>query len=329
MHALRTCIVVLALATWPAAAAAQVVEDGATLVDPGATIESTPTPEASPTTTPTSSPEPGATPTVAPPPSQRDFIQPGYGSAAQQSPGSKRSERRRACDDAQRPPTSRMLGSAGSVPGGGGAGWVPLVLAIAAGAALFAGVAYRSRKREGEDSRPGALEGVSTLVAICGGLAALAGQFVPGATIGDRVAREAAMVVRDVKPRITRAEYADKMRLSVDHLSETDLDEVGDVVWLEITLSGFEDDRLRLQYGSYDIDASETLLPGTDRRVRLTAPGSDRETIFLPVWIGFPSSKRFVAEFRLVDHQGEVQQMVATGPLKGSRYRYGCEDRRS
>lgn len=309
------------------ASGAKVVEDPSVIVDPSATVAGTPTP--SPTASPieTVTPGPGETATPTPTPTRQEYIAPGYGNAAQQSEALKKREHTAVCESARRPPTSHMLGTIGVVPGNASPNWVPLVIAISLGAALFAVVAFALRKRGADGERPGALEGIATLVAICGSLAGLAGQFIPGATIKEKPAREATLVVRDVKPRITRAEYARKVGVDVSGAGKLDRTEVGDVVWLEIVLKGFKGEPLRVQYGLFDPDANETLLPGTGKQVRLRAPGSEAETIFLPIWVGFPRSVRFTAEFRLVDQQGRVQQMAATDRMRGSRFRYACERR--
>jgi hypothetical protein len=333
---LAVALAIFALGLAPAPAAAQngsdsaIIEDESSIVDPSATVAGTPTPTPdpsdSPTPEPTGTPLPGQTPTPVPDATRRDYIEPGYGSAAQQSPAAKRQERRVVCDAANRPPTSHMLGSIGVVRGNPSATWVPLVIAIAAGAAVFALVAFGLRKRGGDAARrPGALEGIATLVAICGGLAGLAAQFIPGAAVRDRPAKDVTMTVRDVKPRITRAEYARKIGLDVRDIPTEDRTEVGNVIWLQITSTGFKGEPLRVQYGLYDVESSEVLLPGTDRQVRLRAPASDVQTIFLPVWVGYPKIARFTAEFRLVDRQGSVQELATTGRMRGSRFRYACE----
>jgi len=40
--------------------------------------------------------------------------------------------------------------------------------------------------------------------------------------------------------------------------------------------------------------------------------------------VGYPRSKVFEAEFRLLDGE-QVQQMASTGKMAGSTYRYSCE----
>jgi hypothetical protein len=301
-----------------------IVENRDVIANPTATVSGvTPTPESTATAIPvdTSTPEPGATATPA---GRDDYLTPGYGSAAEQSTKDKRREHAAACKTASRPPTSPMLGVPGVVAGDPGGSWVPLVIAVAVGAALFALVTYKLRRRAGETTTPGPLEGIATLVAICGGLAGLAAQFIPAASVKERPSREVAMVVRDVKPSITRREYLTKMKLPQRELSREDLDEIGNVVWLEITLKGFKQRPLSLEYGLYDLNAREALLPGTSKPFQLRKAKHDVQTSFVPVWVGYPKSTRFKAEFRLIDPEG-VQQLTATGAMHGSPFRYACE----
>jgi hypothetical protein len=319
------------------AGGAAVIQNPDTIVNPVATAQDatpTPTPESSATPVPFATP--GASATPAPKPSQKIFGTPGYGNAAKQKPAQKRKEQRRACRySAIVPPTSHMLGVPGvsSGSGGGGGSWIPLVLAIAVGAGLFAAAAYKLRKRNPDGGQVGMLEGFATFVAICGGLAALAAQFFPGARVEQKPPQRVAMTVRDVKPRITRGEYLKQMGVPLkpangkkSPLSRVDLDEVGNVVWLQITVQGFKGRDLRLQYGSYDLDShSEALLPDTSKPVALTRPSHNVQTYFYPAWVGYPRSKRFKAEFRLIDLKaGGVQQLAETEAMRGTQFRYVC-----
>jgi hypothetical protein len=47
------------------------------------------------------------------------------------------------------------------------------------------------------------------------------------------------------------------------------------------------------------------------------------EALFVPIWVGYPRSESFEAQFRLLD-DGQVQQMASTGKMEGSKYRYTC-----
>ncbi len=321
-------VILLALALAPAATAqsGSMIQDRPAAVDPNARAPGVAaTPETSATPLPVTTPTADQTPTPVPNDSEA-YLTPGYGNAAQQSQRDKRREQTQTCAVAHRPPTSHMLSVPGTVEGDSGGSWVPVVVAVAIGAALFAAIAFVLRRGEGK-SRPGPLEGIATLVAICGGLAGLAAQFVPSAAVKERPAPEATMAVRDVKPRITRREYLKRADLSRHGLKGADLDEIGNVVWLEIGLKGFKDHPLNLEYGLYDLDAHEALLPGSSRRLYLKTPRHDVQTSFVPVWVGYPRSMRFMAEFRLIGSQG-VTQIAATGKMSGSLFRYDCKTQR-
>jgi hypothetical protein len=307
-----------------------VIEDTQTMVSPDATaVAETPTPESSATPLPL---EPEAAPAKEDTPAtSREYQTPGYGNAAQQKQTFKTRERDEACKHDAKPPTSHMLGLPGIVRDPGSTNWVPLLLlAVAGGAGIFVALAVHLR-RSGSPGAPGsALEGFATMVAICGGLAGLVTTLVPAAAIEKRPPREVELVVRDVKPRITRGEYLTRLfnraptsdDIDGAGLTKVDLTEVGNVIWLHIHLKGFKDRELRLQYGSYDM-AGEALLPGTSKVVRLSKVEHDQVTIFFPAWVGYPRSERFKTEFRLLDRDG-VQEIAGTDAMRGSKFRYAC-----
>jgi hypothetical protein len=248
-----------------------------------------------------------------------------YGNAARRTHEVKTSEAARDCGP-RRPPNSRMLAVGGSVTRDEGTslGWV--ALAIAAGAAMVAIVAYRAQRRRSSNGAPGhgPLEVSATVVAICAGLGGLAVQLIPGVGAQHPPPTEASMAVREVHARITRGEYATKTGADLARIRKIDRREVGDVIWLEIELRGYRDRDPRLQYALYDPDRSGTLLPGTDETVDLRVEDSDAQTLFVPVWVGFPSSERFQAKFRLLD--GDVVRQIAdTNALRSSQFRYACE----
>jgi hypothetical protein len=247
----------------------------------------------------------------------------GFGNAALQSQAAKKREARADCVP-DRPPISAMLGLGGSVTLDDGTPWGCLAIALAAAASLFAIVAFRLRRRRGgqpETRAPrGVLETVATLVAVFGGIAGLAVQFFP-AVAGDHPAPEAAMAVREVHARITRGEYASKTGAGIQ-LSETDKREVGDVIWLEIDLRGYGGLQPQLQYGLYDPDLGGALLPGTAKQMPMRDDG-DAQRSYVPIWVGYPKSQRFQAQFRVLEH-GRVRQMTSTGEMRASRYRYAC-----
>jgi hypothetical protein len=249
--------------------------------------------------------------------SDETIQQPGWGNAADQAPAAKRSEAATDCQG-NPPPTSKMLGLPGSVGGseGGSLGW--LVLVIAAGALLVAGIAYGLRRRRYER---GSLETVATVVGILGAIAGIAVQFVPGVGVHQPPAAEASMEVRDINARIPHVEYARKMNSELPE--PEDRREVGNVVWLEIHLEGYRGKRPFLQYGLYDPGAGDALLPGTAEVVPIPNRDEDVQTQFVPIWLGYPLSERFKAAFRLLDGN-RVQAIAETDGMRSSKYRYSC-----
>ena len=187
---------------------------------------------------------------------------------------------------------------------------------------MLAFVIWRRRRRRGSSEPRDALETISTVIAIVGGVVGLAVQFVPGIGIDDPPPPEAHMDVREVHARITHGEYADKTR-TADRLSAADRREIGNVVWLELDLKGYRDKRLGLQYGLYRPSAGGALVPGTAREIDLTTERQDVESSFLPIWVGYPKEGKFQAQFRLIQNE-QVRQITATGQMRGSQQRYTC-----
>jgi hypothetical protein len=258
--------------------------------------------------------------------SNTEIQTPGYGNAAEQSPTAKRDEIRfveSACQT-NPPPTSTMLGLPGSTGGDDhhNSGW--LLIAVAAGLLLLAALGFTLKRQRSSDSPIGMLSGAAAVIGIVSGLAGLAVQFVPGVGANEKPPPEATMEVRQVHPRITRAEYARKTGSQV-RLTREDRREVGNVIWVEIQVRGYQDHRPTLQYALYDSQAAGALLPGTAKRVALTPEGKDVETLFVPIWVGYPRSQSFEAQFRLLDGE-QVQQMASTGKMAGSSYRYSCRE---
>jgi hypothetical protein len=312
---------------------ASTTPDGSTTTPDGTTTTpggTTTTPDGNATTQDESGSAEGEPPTPArplvPPPVAAQTLRtdPGAGSAAAQSDRRKRVEARNDCT-AGRPPNSRMLATGGLVGIEERPAWVRGALLLAAGfaaIALFAFAArHRPRRRGGAaPASVGLLETISAVVAIAGTLVAIAGQFV-----SEPPPAAAKMTVRDVLPRITRSEYARRTDTDRSTIRPLDRLEVGNVVWLEIRLEGYRGKRLDLQYATYNLDpaAPGTLLRGTDNRVRLRVADDDTQTSFVPIWVAYPKSKRFEAQFRLIDGR-EVRQLAVTGRMKGSAYRYAC-----
>jgi len=252
---------------------------------------------------------------------------PGYSNAAKQTVADKRDEAKKDCVPS-RPPISKLLGVQGSVVGDERRSWVTVALLVALSSVAVAGAAYWLRRRraaadDAEVKPRGLLEQVATVVAIFGGLVGLAGEL--GARLGAEAPPppEAAMMIREVHPRITRGEYADKTDAKV-RLTPEDEREVGNVVWLEIRLKGYRDKRLDVQYGLYDLDAGEALLPATAKKIHLNLEPADVQTLILPIWVGYPLSERFEAQYRLLEDNA-VREMTATGVMRGSKYRYACK----
>lgn len=260
-------------------------------------------------------------PAPEPPPSSA-----AWGNAALRPRTAKADEAARACADDRRPPISKMLGIGGSVQRdeGGWFSWVALT--IAAGAALIAIGAYAlNHHKTARDVRTavGPLEISATLVAIVSGVAGLAAQFIPGVGAEESPPAEARLAVREVLARITRGEYAEKTGAGLAEIPQIDRREVGQVFWLEVGLKGYRDKRPQLQYALYDPDRGGALLVGTGTTVGLNVEDSDSQTLVVPIWVGYPSSKRFQARFRLLDG-GAVRQIAVTGALPTSNHRYAC-----
>ena len=297
------------------------------VVEPAAPAGNAPptvtTPTATAPTTPTeTAPTPLTVPAPAPPETLR--TDPGAGNAAAQSLKSKRTEARGDCGP-ERPPINLMLAIGGIVAADERSSWTRLALFIAACFAAAGVIAFLARRGLARRSRApiaprGRLETVSVLVAIVGTLAAVADQLFT-----EPLPPEAAMTVRDVLPRITRGEYARRTGSDVSEVRKLDRREVGNVVLLEIRLKGYRGKRLDLQYATYSQDRNVrgTLLRGTDRTTGLRVADEDTQTSFVPIWVGYPKSERFEAQFRLIDDE-QIRQLTATGPMRGSSYRYAC-----
>ena len=132
------------------------------------------------------------------------------------------------------------------------------------------------------------------------------------------------MEVRTVNARITRAEFARRLQVEPPR-SSVDRREVGNVIWLQLGLAGYRGDRLDLQWGSYETKPGGPLVAATTHTTPVeVSDDSDEQTLFQPVWVGYPSLKRFHVQFRLLQ-DGQVREIASTGPMRGNLARYACD----
>ncbi len=257
--------------------------------------------------------------------SNTELQTPGYGNAADQSVGAKQEEIRQVEEKclSNRPPTSTMLGLPGTVGGDEDGWWGWLLILIAGGLLLVAGLGFLLVKNRSRNNPIWSLSTAAATIGIVSGLAGLVVQFVPGVGVNEHPPPEATMEVRQVHSRITRAEYARKTGSEL-RLQPADRREVGNVIWVEVRVRGYQDRSPALQYALYDSGAAGALLPGTAKRIDLKPEDRDVETLLVPIWVGYPKSDAFEAQFRLLDGE-QVEQMASTGRMKGSTYRYSCE----
>jgi len=326
--------IVVAFAAAAAVAGAQQNGGGGSGIDqdaivaPTATVDIvTPTPSPSPSPEATGTPVAGATPAATATPAtgtQASIVQPGYGDATKLPKQAKRTALKRACA-ASHPPTSHLLGL-GSIAAGRETGsFLPLGIAIVGAALLVALVAMLLRHRGGGTAPPpGALEVFSKVLAAGATVATLVFAVAPG-TIS-HPAPNAALAIEKVNARITRGDYASLQKVD-KRIGEDERLEVGNVVWLRIDLSGYKHSKnLQLRYGVFDLDrvGAGALLPDTSRQVTVDPPAHDSAKLLAPVWLGYPQSRRFRAEFWLLAGD-RVQAIASTGKMAGSKYRFACE----
>ena len=316
-RAVFALVIGAALATAPAAMAQEAVEvDQEAIVAPAA--EDTPTPTPAPASTPPPS-ESGDENDGAPPPV---IAREGNNASMQERPAKEREARDRCIAN-----PSRLLAMGGSEALDDGRSWAWLPFLIAAVCAALVAGAYTVRRRGAPGPHgqppPSLLEVVATIVAICAGVAGLAAQFVPGVGVEDAPAPEAAMDVRTVNARVTRDEFARRLRVAPPH-SRLDRREVGNVIWLQLELAGYRGQRLDLQWGSYETKPGGPLVAATTHTTPIAvSEDSDEQTLFQPVWVGYPSLKRFHVQFRLLQ-AGQVREIASTGPMRGNLARYAC-----
>jgi hypothetical protein len=256
------------------------------------------------------------------------------GNAALARTKDKRVEAVRSC--AAHPAATNPLLSVGSAVTGRShhsLTWLFLVVAALAAGVAIGAIALRHR---GAKSSRTSLEIVASTVAIFGTLATLAVAYL-GAGVKDRPPPAVRMTVREVHARITHGAYMDKMRgvatanqavpaTALVHASGRTLDrlEIGNVVWLELDLTGYRNTSMRLQWALFHAGAGQPLIPATEQKgVIPVDDSSDVHSEFLPIWIGSPRVSRFRVEFRLLD-RGQVRQIASTGAMRGITYRYAC-----
>jgi hypothetical protein len=301
----------------PVPTEAAVQADQRTIIAPTAQDTPTPTPTASPISTPTPPSGVRPQPTVS-------TAEPTGNNAASQPRAAKRYEAKYRC--LENP--SRMLATGGSQPVEDRRSWAWLPFLIAAVCAALVASAYAVRRHraprgEGASAPPSLLEVVATIVAICAGVAGLVAQFVPGVGAREKTSPEATMTVRAVNARITRAEFAESIRIKPpgDRLDQR---EVGNVIWLQLHLKGYRGKPLVLQWGSHEVKPGGSLVAATtyNTRFRVSAD-SDEQTRIQPVWVGYPNLEKFRVQFRLLDH-GEVRELASTEGMSGRLARYAC-----
>jgi hypothetical protein len=201
--------------------------------------------------------------------------------------------------------------------------WTVWAVVACCAAAGVAAAAFGLRKRGPADASKGPLEHVATVVAIAAGVAALGGQFVPGVGVHDAPPPEVSMHVRDVNARVTRGDFAKALDVPQPH-SALDRREIGNVVWLAIHLQGYAGRKLILQWGSYDLEHGERFVPGSDKKIPLSVTAdTDEQTVFQPIWVGYPQKALFQVAFRLLEG-GAVREIASTNKMRGALYRYSC-----
>lgn len=241
------------------------------------------------------------------------------------NPKAKRKEHDLACDARIRNAAFMSRAHADLVSYDAGGSWTAFAAALALAAALLVGAAFSVTRRavtRGREAPPakGMLETAAVFVGICGGIAALGAQFIPGVGVHARPAPSVEMAVRKVDARITRAEFARALRDRVA-IKKADRSELGNVVWVALHIRGYKGQPLAIDYGPY---VNHALVGKQKPMIDLPTPTTDDEATVLPIWIPYPSeSKTFQAQFRLLDRKG-VREIAGTGDMRGPKYRYAC-----
>jgi hypothetical protein len=248
----------------------------------------------------------------------------GAGNAQMQSPDTKRADAKRSCNAA--PAVNRLLTMGSATGSDAGGSWATVGLGVFVLATLVVGAAFAKRwwrAPRGQIAPRGALDNVSAVVAIVAAVATLAVQLVPGVAAHEHPSPQAGMQVRDVDPRITRGDYASALHIPQAPVP-LDRREIGNVVWVQLHLEHYGGQDVNLQWGSYDLDNGEALIPGSANHLSIKVNhDSDDLSVFQPIWVGYPRNARFQVRFRLLD-RGGLRELASTGPMKGALYRYAC-----
>ena len=256
------------------------------------------------------------------------------GVAGSQPESQRRKEYTRSCKGKDKTlwPVSRLAAIAGSQVTDRQDRWPWYVLALAGlvvfvTSAVWGGRYLRARHNKEPTPPVGLLSGAGALVGLLLALPGLVGLVLPGVGTQHHPPPQATMAVREVQARITRGDFirqaiAPSKRPTLKN--DFDSQEVGHVVWLELDLSGFRGDDLKLTWASYSRPGGYSLIPKTEDAIPVEVGAhSDAETRFLPIWVGLPKYE-FQVRFRLIDGRRELRQVARTGDMRGSLLRYNC-----
>lgn len=251
--------------------------------------------------------------------------------ASRQPRAVKATEANQSCAQS-RPPTGRMLAVGTTILSEEGGTLATWAFILGAATLLVTSTVFLVRTgRLKALARTGPLETASIVIGITAAIVGLAVTFIPGVGVGEHPPPEATMSVREVHPRITHGSYDDVIaaaerggKRGSDKLDAFDRREIGNLVWLELRLAGYRRRQLALQWAEFDRSADKkAFIPGTSKRTPLRTGDSERQTVFLPVWVGYPNRARFEVQFRLLDGD-QVRQLSKTGLMRAAAYRYVC-----
>ena len=251
-------------------------------------------------------------------------VDPGAGNASAQDPKRKKAEARADCRQRTRPPVNQMLSIGGVFPTEKGSPWTTVALFVAGCFAITGVAAFVIRRRGRRKGRPpasgsGPVQAISALVAVLGTLVAIGNQFIE-----ERPTRESTITVRDVIPRITRSHF-DRRTTDDDAWRDKPLIdrlEVGNVILLELRLTGYRGKPLAIRWGTYSLDPAVrgALLntSGADPYCQGKSAGREQPRhsgacrrrppdVVRPGLVGYPKSAKFEVQFRLVESNKQIQ----------------------